>query len=426
MRTILHSDMNAFYASVELLYHPDLRGKAVAVGGDPELRHGIVLAKSEAAKKAGVKTGMALWQARQLCPEILFLPPHYDRYMRFSKLAREIYGEYTDRVEPFGLDECWLDITDSVAIKGDGAKVAQEIRARIKRELGVTVSIGVSWNKIFAKFGSDYKKPDAITVVSRDSYKDIVWPRPAGDLLYVGRATKRKLASLGIRTIGEIAQTDPTILKGLLGKMGLVLYAFANGEDQTPVEMENTCAPVKSIGNGMTAPRDLVQESDVALVVYLLSESVSARLREQGFCARVIEIGVRDNDLLCFTRQRKIDVPTDITGEIATEAMRLFREHYDWRRPIRSLVVRAASLVPSDAPWQIGLFRDPVRRDKERIMDSAVDTIRRRFGYYAIRRGRMLCDSELSMLDAKSDNTIHPRSYMDRGNKVGIEDILTV
>ena len=426
MRTILHSDMNAFYASVELLYHPDLRGMPVAVGGDPELRHGIVLAKSEIAKKAGVKTGMALWQAKQLCPEIIFIPPHYDRYMRFSRLAREIYGEFTDLVEPFGLDECWLDITNSVSLKGDGMQVAEKISERIKKELGVTVSIGVSWNKIFAKFGSDYKKPDAITEVTTENYKRLVWPKPAGDLLYVGRATNRKLATLGIHTIGDLAGADPQILKSFLGKMGLVLYAFANGEDQTPVEKEHTYAPVKSIGNGMTAPRDLVDEEDVSLVVYLLSESVGARLREHGFCARVIEIAVRDNALLYFSRQRKIDAPTDITGEIAKEAMRLFRENYDWKKPIRSITVRAASLVPPDAPWQIRLFSDPVRRDKERVMDSAVDTIRRRFGYYAIQRGLMLRDNALSSLDAKSDNTIHPRSYMDRGNKVGIEELMTV
>ena len=426
MRTILHSDMNAFYASVELLYHPKLRGRPVAVGGDPELRHGIVLAKSQQAKKAGVKTGMALWEARQVCPDIVFIPPHYDRYMRFSDLAHEIYAEYTDLQEPFGLDECWLDVSDSTSIKGDGMKIAGEISSRIKSELGVTVSIGVSWNKIFAKFGSDYKKPDAITEITKDNYRQIVWQKPAEDLLYVGRATRRKLYAVGIRTIGDLACADPAMLQGLLGKMGLVLYVFANGDDQTPVAKERTRAPVKSIGNGMTAPRDLENEEDVSLVVYLLAESVGARLREHGFCGRVIEIDVRDCDLYGFSRQKKIVTPTNITGEIAKEAMEIFRRNYVWRKPIRSVTVRAASLVPDDSPWQTSLFTDPAMRQKWMDLDTAVDTIRKRFGYYAIQRGLMLRDTRLSALDAKNDNTIHPRSYMDRGNQVGVEELMTV
>ena len=426
MRTILHSDMNAFYASVELLYHPALRGKPVAVGGDPELRHGIVLAKSQEAKRCGVKTGMALWEARQCCPDIVFIPPHYDRYMRFSHLAHEIYADYTDLQEPFGLDECWLDVTDSAEVKGDGRRIAKEISERIKFELGVTVSIGVSWNKIFAKFGSDYKKPDAITEITKENYRQIVWPQPVEDLLYVGRATKRKLHTVGIHTVGDLACADPVMLKSLLGKMGLVLYVFANGEDQTPVAKERTHAPVKSIGNGMTAPRDLVNEEDVSLVVYLLAESVGARLREHGFAGSVIEIAVRDYDLYGFTRQKKIACPTNVTGEIAEAAMAIFRENYIWRKPIRSVTVRASMLVPDDAPWQTSLFVDPQKREKLMNLDAAVDTIRRRFGYHVIQRGLMLKDTRLSALDAKNDNTIHPHSYMERGNRVGIEELLTV
>ena len=426
MRTILHSDMNAFYASVELLYHPALRGKPVAVGGDPELRHGIVLAKSQEAKRCGVKTGMALWEARQCCPDIVFIPPHYDRYMRFSHLAHEIYADYTDLQEPFGLDECWLDVTDSAEVKGDGRRIAEEISERIKFELGVTVSIGVSWNKIFAKFGSDYKKPDAITEITKEDYRQIVWPQPVEDLLYVGRATRKKLHTVGIHTVGDLACADPVMLKSLLGKMGLVLYVFANGEDQTPVAKERTHAPVKSIGNGMTAPRDLVNEEDVSLVVYLLAESVGARLREHGFAGSVIEIAVRDCDLYGFTRQKKIACPTNVTGEIAEAAMAIFRENYIWRKPIRSVTVRASMLVPDDAPWQTSLFVDPQKREKLMSLDATVDTIRRRFGYHVIQRGLMLKDTRLSALDAKNDNTIHPHSYMERGNRVGIEELLTV
>ena len=426
MRTILHSDMNAFYASVELLYHPKLRGYPVAVGGDPELRHGIVLAKSQEAKKCGVKTGMALWEARQCCPDIIFVPPHYDRYMRFSDLAHQIYAEYTDLQEPFGLDECWLDVTDSADIKVDGMTIASEIRERIKFELGVTVSIGVSWNKIFAKFGSDYKKPDAITKITKENYRQIVWPRPVEDLLYVGRATKRKLHAVGIHTIGDLACADAAMLQSLLGKMGLVLYVFANGEDKPPVAREHTRAPVKSIGNGMTAPRDLENDEDISLVVYLLAESVGARLREHGLCGSVIEIAVRDTSLAGFTRQKKIAAPTNITGEIAQAAMAIFRESYAWRSPVRSVTVRACSLIPENSPWQISLFTEPEKREKQMRLDTAVDTIRRRFGYQAIQRGLMLKDRRLLNFDAKNDNAIHPHSYMERGNQVGIEELLCV
>lgn len=201
-RVVLHSDMNNCYASIELLHRPELRGKPLAVGGDPEARHGIVLAKDEIAKKSGVKTGMALWQARQVCPDIVFVPPRMDLYLRFSRLAHEIYAEYTDQQEAFGVDESWLDVTGSCTLKGDGMAIAQDISRRIKRELGITVSIGVSWNKIFAKLGSDYKKPDAITRFGRDNYKELIYPLPASDLLYVGSKTEAKLAKYGIRTIG--------------------------------------------------------------------------------------------------------------------------------------------------------------------------------------------------------------------------------
>ena len=306
MRTILHSDMNNCYASIELLHHPELRGKPLAVGGDPEARHGIVLAKDQLAKKAGVQTGMALWQARQVCPDIVFVPPRMDLYLRFSRLAHEIYADYTDLQEAFGVDESWLDVTDSCTLKGDGLQIATQISNRIKYELGITVSIGVSWNKIFAKLGLDYKKPDAITVINKENYKDIVWKLPAADLLDVGRSTERKLKTLGIQTIGQLAQADTKMLQSIFGKMGLVLKLFANGEDQTPVNKENVHAPIKSIGNSTTTPRDLTTYEDVAIIAYVLSESVSARLRDNNFVCNVVEISVRDNELHSFTRQKKL------------------------------------------------------------------------------------------------------------------------
>ena len=419
--TILHSDMNNCYASIELLYRHELRGKPLAVGGDPEARHGIVLAKDQMAKKAGVKTGMALWQARQVCPDIVFVPPRMDLYLKFSRLAHEIYGEYTDKQEAFGIDESWLDITESCSIKGDGMTVANQISRRIKKELGITVSIGVSWNKIFAKLGSDYKKPDAITEISKENYKEIVWPLKAEELLYVGRATKRKLNQYGIRTIGELATADRKFLHRTLGKMGVVLSVFANGDDQTPVSYEDEHAPIKSIGNSTTTPRDLENETDVSIIIYLLAESVSARLRENHFVGDVIEISVRDNELHSFTRQRKISMPTNITSEIGLYAMQIFKENYNWNKAIRSIGVRVADLMTDTVPVQLDLFNNQERRDRQHKMDLAVDEIRRRFGYYSIQRGMMYQDRRLSSVNAKDDHTVHPHGYMERGNRTGVQ-----
>jgi DNA polymerase-4 len=413
--------MNNCYASIELLHHPELRGHPIAVGGDPEARHGIVLAKDQLAKKCGVKTGMALWQAKQACPNIIFVPPHMDLYLRFSRMAHEIYGEYTDQQEPYGVDESWLDVTGSAKCKGDGLLIAQEISSRIKSELGVTVSIGVSWNKIFAKLGSDYKKPDAITVISKENFHDIVWPLPVEDLLYVGSATQRKLNAYGIHKIKDLAQADPAFLQRLLGKMGLILHLFANGEDQTPVSKENYHAPIKSIGNSTTTPRDLVTEEDVKIIVFALAESVSARLRENNFKCQVVEISIRDNELYSFTRQHKITMPTDLTSEIAEEAMKLFREHYHWGKPIRSIGVRACDLLDASCPVQLDLFISEEKRERLHKMDMTVDVIRRRFGYESIQRGIMYQDRLLSNLNAKEDHTVHPHGYFESGNQTGLE-----
>lgn len=410
-RTILHSDINCCYASIEHLHHPELQGKPLAVGGDPEARHGIVLTADYMAKRRGVKTGMALWQAKQVCPEINFISPRMDLYLRFSRMAHEIYAEYTDLQEPYGIDECWLDCSNSSTIKGDGFKIATEISNRMKSELGITVSIGVSYNKIFAKLGSDYKKPDAITTMYKEEYQTKAWKLPASDLLYVGRSTDKKLARIGIRTIGDIARADVSILESQLGKMGDVLWAFANGLDDSPVKYENTHAPIKSVGNSTTTPKDLLTDRDVKVVLYILAESVAARLRENGFRCRVVEISIRDNELYSFTRQRKIKAATNITKEIAEEAYRLFKENYDWNKPIRSVGVRGADLVTDNYWEQIDLFSSVERREKQMKIDRAIDDIRRRFGFYSIQRGLMYYDKMLSSVNAKEDHTVHPRGY---------------
>ena len=324
-RTILHSDCNCFYASVELLHHPELRGKPVAVGGDPEARHGIVLTADYTAKRYGVKTGMALWQAKQVCPDITFLPPRMDLYLRFSRMAQEIYADYTDKREPYGIDESWLDVTDSATLKGDGFHIAQEISSRMKKEIGITVSVGVSFNKIFAKLGSDYKKPDAITTMYEDEFQRKAWCLPVSDLLYVGNATNKKLYSMGIRTIGDLAESDETLLVRKLGKMGSILWAFANGYDESPVKLENTSAPVKSVGNSTTTPKDMETDEDVKIVLYILAESVAARLRENGFRCRTVEISVRDKELFHFSKQVKLQNASNITKESAEAGYRLYK-----------------------------------------------------------------------------------------------------
>ena len=395
-RVILHSDINACYAAIEHLHRPELNGKPLAVGGDPEARHGIVLTADYIAKKYGVKTGMALWQAKQVCPELNIVSPRMDLYLRFSRMAHEIYGEYTDLQEPYGVDESWLDVTASSSLKGDGYKIAKEISNRMKSELGITVSIGVSFNKIFAKLGSDYKKPDAITTMYEDEFKSKAWALPVSDLLYVGRSTNQKLARFGIKTIGDLAQTDEHLLMSHLGKMGGILWAFANGYDDSPVKMEHTHAPIKSIGNSTTTQRDLENDEDVKIILYILAESVAARLRDNGFKCRVVEISVRDNELYSFTRQHKIDHATNITGEIATEAYRIFKENYNWRKPIRSVGVRGADLVNDNYWEQMDLFSSVEQREKQMKLDDAVDTIRRRFGFYSVQRGLMYRDKSLS------------------------------
>ena len=418
-RVILHSDCNCFYASVEMLHHPELAGRPLAVGGDPEQRHGIILTANYTAKRAGVKTGEALWQARQACPGLIILPPRMDLYMRFSEQAREIYREYSDLVEPYGLDECWIDCTQSGECLGSGPELAARISDRIRRELGITVSIGVSWNKVFAKFGSDYRKPDAITVIDRDNYRHIVWESPVSDLLFVGRATQRKLYRYGILTIGDLARTDPLFLQSVFGKIGLVLSVFARGEDQTPVASDGSEIPVKSIGNSTTTPRDLTTEQDVKMVVYMLAESVASRLRRHGFAGNVVEIYVRDGELRGFSRQHKVDMPTNISEEIAGEAMRLFEENYSWERPVRSIGVRVTDLKMEDHPYQISLFTSPEWREKQLKADLAVDEIRDRFGFQAVRRGLMHIDTKLSADDAET-HVVHPHGYFERGNRSGV------
>ena len=383
-RVILHSDINSCFVSVELLSRPELRGRPVAVAGSEAERHGIILAKSEEAKSLGVKTGMALWQARRLCPELVILPPHYDRYEEISRLACDLYGQFTNQQEPFGLDESWLDITGCVAHR-DGRLAAEEIRRRMKKELGVTVSVGVSWNKPFAKLGSDYKKPDAVTVLNKSNFRALLWPLPVSALLFVGPATTRALASLGIRTIGELAMADADALCLRLGKNGLMLHRYANGLDDSPVRYWDRLPPPKSISNSTTPPRDILGDADARMYLLRLAEEVAGRLRKGGFTARQASVSLRQADTLRWqSHQAQLPRPTDITRELFEAAWALFCQRHRWPQPLRGLGF-AVSGLEAEAPEQTDLFTDYARRDGLRRLDQAVDGIRGRFGPNAIR-----------------------------------------
>lgn len=414
-RVVLHCDMNCFYASCEMAYHPELQGKPIAVCGDPERRSGIVLTASYPAKRMGVKTGMPLWEAQQHCRDIIFVPAHYDLYTRFSGYTREIFLRFTDQVEPFGLDEAWLDCTGSQQIHGDGPTIAKKISDTVKDELGITCSIGVSWNKILAKLGSDYKKPDAITVIDKDNFRKIVFPLPASDLIYVGRKTAEKLDNYAIHTIGDLAQTNPKFLQEKLGKIGLMLWQFANGIDISPVakyEAKDVVAPIKSVGNSWTTPRDLLTDGDVWIVLYLLSESVAARLRENHFRCRGVEVSLRDSSLFSFERQCKLSQPTMQEKDIAEAAFQLYKKNYRWSEHLRSVGVRAIDLRPDTEPSQISFEFSAEKQEEMERLESAIDGVRNRFGYYSVQRGVMYCDRALSHCDAKGEHNIHPHGFL--------------
>lgn len=413
-RSVLHCDANKFYASVECLYHPEIRDKPVVVGGSEETRHGIVLTGNEKAKKLyGIKTGMSLADARLLCPQLVVVPPNYPRYIRFSKMLRRIYSDYTDMIEPFGLDECWLDVTGSRPLFGSPEEIAEDIRKRVKFELGITVSVGVSWNKIFAKLGSDYKKPDAVTVINKDNYKEIVYPLPVSDLLMVGPATTRKLKNHGIYTIGELANTPPEMLAAFLGKMGYVLHSFANGYENAPVAENGSTPLIKSVGNGITAPRDLMNEEDIKSVQYVLAESVARRLREQGLKGRVVSIGIRDKNLFSFTRQSKLSSATNDTRKLQSTALKLFNSNYSFETmpPVRALTVSVSELCDENDSFQLDMFEDNELAERLDRLNHVVDGLKDRFGSDCVRQAFLLKDEKLTGFDPYEKNIIHPVSY---------------
>lgn len=387
-RTILHCDLNSFYASVELLERPELRSVPVAVCGDPESRHGIILAKNEAAKKFQVKTAETIWQARRKCPDLVLLPAHHDKYRHWSRVINAIYERYTDLVEPFSIDESWLDITGSMHLfGGDGKAIADRLRREVREETGLTISVGVSFNKVFAKLGSDLKKPDATTVITRENFRDKVWPLPVTDLLFVGRASSQVLGQYGVRTIGDLAAFGREPLTELLGKMGGQLCDYAAGLEHSPVVPARELPPPKSIGNSITFRRNLVGPEDIRTGVALLSDSVAARLRKHAMRCATVQVTIRDPDFRNICRQKRLDIPICTSTELSRAAMELIRESWNMNAPIRLLAITGQNLVPEDqAAEQMDLFlaQTTPRRERREQLERAVDGIRGKFGKGAI------------------------------------------
>lgn len=412
MRTILHVDANSFYASCECLYRPSIREKPVAVCGDPEARHGIVLTKNQHAKKYGVQTGEAIWQAKQKCPSLVVVPPDYPLYLHMSRQMHEILGQYSDKVESFGLDESWVEISADDMDVRKGQLVADEIRHRIHRTLGITVSVGVADNKVMAKLGSDYKKPDATTVLLPDLYEQIVWPLPVSELLYVGPATTRKLARIGVCTIGQLANLDESILAYKFGKIGYMLKAFALGLDTSPVKPIEVSLPIKSVGNSTTPPHDIENMTDVKELVYLLAESVATRLRENNFKARCISVSARTTELVSSSCQTTLSQSTCLAKEIAETALRLFAQRYRFGFPFRSMGINCSQLSPLDAPVQVDMFGEDERRVKQEQLERSIDGLRSRFGHQVIRRGIVLSDLSYSEINPKEEHIIHPVGFL--------------
>lgn len=409
-RTILHCDLNNFYASVECMKYPEYRNVPIAVAGNEELRHGIILAKNEPAKAAGVKTGQALWEAKQSCASLILLPPDYPAYRRYSQMVKEIFTDYTDLIESFGIDEAWLDVSASRDLFGDGLAIAQTIQQRIWHEIGLSSSIGISFNKIFAKLGSDYRKPMGITNISRDNYRELVWPLPVQDLLYVGRSTVEKCRRLGIETIGDLARSDVRRLRRSLGKWGEYLWLFANGEDHSEVAEQTYVFPIKSIGNGITASRDLYDLEDFRLIAYVLCESIVERLREKQLAARCVSVQLRNRQLVTISRRITTMVPVYTVHRLTAIAVALCEQHYHFQTPLRSVAISVSTLVSRQSFQQLSLFAETDEQEEE-ALDRVMEAIRHRFGTFSIRRCSLKKDMELTAFDPYGDHTIHPVNF---------------
>jgi len=383
-RTILHCDCNSFYASVESALNPQLKNVPMAVGGSVDARHGIILAKNELAKKYNIQTAETIFSALRKCPDLTIVPPQHELYMEYSRRINKIYYEYTDLVEKFGIDESWLDVTGSKNLFGSGEEIANTIRRRVRDEIGVTISVGVSFNKVFAKLGSDYKKPDAVTVISRENYKDIVYPLPVSDLLFAGKSTCEKLGRIGIRTIGELASADFNILNKLLGKTGVVLLNYAQGEDNSPVD-PHSGETVKSVGNSITFRRDLLTEEDIACGISYLSESIASRMRKKNVRCTVIQVTIKDSSLRCIHRQEKLPFATNLSKDISQKAMEIMHNSWNIHNPIRMLSVTGTGLVYDDEALQLSFFDNESKNSKREKLENTLDSIREKYGKSSVK-----------------------------------------
>lgn len=396
-RVVLHSDLNNFFASVECLKHRALKSYPVAVCGSIEDRHGIVLAKNNLAKAFGIKTGQVIWQAKRLCPELIVLEPHYEDYAEYSDIIRQIYHTYSDRVEPFGMDEAWIELTGGNGIENlyDGVRTANSIRKKIYEETGLTVSVGVSDNKTFSKLASDYKKPDAVTLFGPDEYLSIISRLSIGEMMYAGRSTQKRLNSFSINTIGDAARSSVALFRSILGKNGVSLYYNACGYDTSPVIKIDAEDIIKSIGNSATPPRDLCNSDDVKIMLYALCDKVSSRLRKAGMRATVLQIHIRDTNLNVAERQCCI-LPTDNQVQLAKQALALYESCFGQEVKMRSIGVRTSGLVKNSAICQESMFGISFEtEEKNKVIDSTVDELRLRFGRNIIKRGILHTDKSL-------------------------------
>lgn len=394
-RVILHSDINNCYAAIECLFDPALYGKPVAVAGSVETRHGIVLAKSEAAKRCGVQTGDTIWQAQKKCRDLIVIPPHFDRYLQYAKRVRAVYRRYTDAIEPFGLDEAWLDVTGSQSLFGTGTEIAEEIRRTVQAELGLTVSVGVSFNKVFAKLGSDLKKPNAVTEIRRDNFREKIWNLPAADMLGCGKATVRMLEKYGIHTIGQLAAQDIRFLTRIFGKSGALLWQYANGLDCARVCPDGFAPVPKSVGHGATCVRDLCTQREVWLVMLRLTQEIGRRLYAEKLAAGAVQISIKNSALFVRQYQMPLSLPTQSPFEIAQAAFALFCRTYAFEMPVRAVTVRAISLADANAPVQTDLFSDFSKHEKQEKIDAAMREIRGRYGKDGIFNACLLCETAI-------------------------------
>ncbi len=395
-RIIIHSDLNSFYASVECMKRPWLKNVPMAVAGDSEKRHGIILAKNIHAAKFGVKTAEPIFQAKSKCPELITVPPSHDDYIIISKQVRAIYEEYSNRIESFGIDECWIDITDIAKSFEEGRQIADEIRTEIRTRIGITASCGVSFNKTFAKLGSDLKKPDATTIIDDINFREIIWGLSVDKLLFVGHSTQKTLHFMNIHTIGELALADVTELERILGKHGVSLWIAANGNDASPVAESDAPSTVKSVSNSITLPKDITTDADVRIVLLALCEKVSARMRKIDCVCDTVQIWIRDSEFNSYERQAKLPSPNRTAASLFDVAFELYKTHHRMGRPIRALGVRAAN-ISQGGVGQMSITdtaeNSLARREK---LESTADSIRSQFGRASIKRGIMLTDNVLS------------------------------